>query len=243
MNIVIDTHTHTVISGHAFSILSENVAAAKKKGLYGIVMTEHGPKMPCGGPPFLIKTYGVVPKFIEGIRVYRGCEANIVNFEGELDIPDKYIKSADFAMAALHPECLTPSDKENNTKAMLNALSNPYVHALAHPGNPAYEIDVEAVVAHAAKLNKCIEINAHSFGFRTGSKPVCTQFVVLCKQYGVKICVGSDAHIQYKIGEFSGSLEVLHEYAFPEELIINSSVERFEGHLGIEPVVDEGGAG
>ena len=37
--VAVDTHTHTILSGHAFSTLSENVAAAKARGLYGICLT------------------------------------------------------------------------------------------------------------------------------------------------------------------------------------------------------------
>ena len=42
----IDTHTHTVVSGHAWSTLTENVNSARQKGLKGICLTEHGPDMP-----------------------------------------------------------------------------------------------------------------------------------------------------------------------------------------------------
>ena len=41
MNLRIDTHTHTVLSGHAHSTLLENLLFAKKKGLEGIVVTDH----------------------------------------------------------------------------------------------------------------------------------------------------------------------------------------------------------
>ena len=35
MKLDIDTHTHTVLSGHAHSTLLENILFAKKKGLSG----------------------------------------------------------------------------------------------------------------------------------------------------------------------------------------------------------------
>ena len=206
MKIEVDTHTHTVLSGHAFSTLSENVAAAKARGLKGIVMTEHGPSMPGGAPHFLIGTYGVIPLCIDGIRIYRGCEANILDVSGKLDISDKYLSKADFVLAALHRECVEPGNIEENTRSMQNALNNPFVHAIAHPGNPSFEVDIEKVVRFAGRMDKCLEINAHSFEFRKGSGPVCAEFVRLCRQYKTRICVSSDAHISYRIGEFSRAL-------------------------------------
>ena len=43
---VIDVHTHTLVSGHAFCTLKEMVdtAVAKNLEIYGI--TEHGPSIP-----------------------------------------------------------------------------------------------------------------------------------------------------------------------------------------------------
>ena len=46
MNIEIDTHTHTLASGHAYNTLREMAAMAAEKGLKGLAITEHSPKMP-----------------------------------------------------------------------------------------------------------------------------------------------------------------------------------------------------
>ena len=42
----IDTHTHTVSSGHAYSTVTENAKYAASIGLEIIGMTDHAPKMP-----------------------------------------------------------------------------------------------------------------------------------------------------------------------------------------------------
>ena len=44
-HIEVDTHTHTVLSGHAWSTLNENCIAASSRGLKGLCLTEHGPAM------------------------------------------------------------------------------------------------------------------------------------------------------------------------------------------------------
>ena len=43
---VMDLHTHTVASGHAYNSLREMAKAAAEKGLELLGITEHAPKMP-----------------------------------------------------------------------------------------------------------------------------------------------------------------------------------------------------
>ena len=45
-NSVLDLHTHTIVSGHAYSTLREMAKAASDKGLELLGITEHAPKMP-----------------------------------------------------------------------------------------------------------------------------------------------------------------------------------------------------
>ena len=53
MKTLLDVHTHTVASGHAFSTLQEMAAAASEKGLKLLGITEHAPGIPgtCSGSP------------------------------------------------------------------------------------------------------------------------------------------------------------------------------------------------
>ena len=46
MRVEIDTHTHTLASGHAYNTLNEMAQAAADKGLKGLAITEHAPEMP-----------------------------------------------------------------------------------------------------------------------------------------------------------------------------------------------------
>ena len=41
MKALIDLHTHTLVSGHAYSTIKENVEAAKLAGLKYIGLSEH----------------------------------------------------------------------------------------------------------------------------------------------------------------------------------------------------------
>ena len=46
MQIIADLHTHTSVTDHAFSTLTEMVQAAEDRGLAAIAITNHGPTNP-----------------------------------------------------------------------------------------------------------------------------------------------------------------------------------------------------
>ena len=232
MEYYIDIHTHTIASGHAYATLLENVSMAKNRGLKILGMTDHGPLMPGGPHLFHFYNLKVIPREIDGILILRGCEANIVNFHGELDIPDKVQEQLDIVIASLHDVVLSPGSREENTTALMGAMNNPKVHIIGHPGNPAFPIDEELIVKTAKEKDIMIEINNSSFGkSRIGSKDNCIKIAKLCKKYGVKILIGSDAHISYQIGEFRVVDEILREIDMPNELIMNLNKDSFIEHM------------
>jgi putative hydrolase len=231
MKIEVDTHTHTVMSGHAFSTLLENVHAAKEAGLKGFVITEHGPVMQAAPPDFHTGVFCSLPETLEGIRMYHGVETNIVDFDGAIDMPEKYVRDLDFVIASIHDVIVDPSTKEQHTRALVGALNNPYVDCIGHPGNPIFPIDRVALVREAARLDKILEINNHSFEYRTGSRENCADIIRLCKQYRVRIAIASDAHFCLSIGSFEMALAEVEAAGFPEELIVNASAERFEAYI------------
>jgi putative hydrolase len=229
--IEIDTHTHTVLSGHAFSTLWENIMAARKIGLKGLVIAEHGPAMPGGAPFNLAHSESHLPKMIEGVWVYSGAEANIIDLAGNLDIPEKFQQMLEFMIASLHIESFNPSSIEDNTQAMVNALKNVYVDVIGHPENPAYEIDSEELVAAAKRENKCLEMNSHSYRVRQKGIPVARKILELCKANNVRIAIGSDAHFSSMVASVQPVVEILKEVKFPNELIINKTRASFENYL------------
>ena len=49
MRIELDTHTHTLASGHAYSTIAEMIDAAAQKGLKLVGLAEHAPAWPGRG--------------------------------------------------------------------------------------------------------------------------------------------------------------------------------------------------
>jgi len=88
------------------------------------------------------------------------------------------------------------------------------------------------LVKKAKEKNVLIEINnSSSVRSRMGSEKTCTKIALLCKEYGVKIVVNSDAHSCFQIGDFSAAEKMLKMIEMPEELIINKSKADFLAFL------------
>jgi putative hydrolase len=170
----------------------------------------------------------ILPQEIEGVKILKSIEANIIDFDGKVDIGPKYLKRLDFVIASLHDICIEPLYVEQNTSALIGALKSPYVDAIGHPGNPVFPVDIEKVVLVCKEMDKFIEINNNSFNVRKGSEENCKQFALMCKKYKVKVICGSDAHYCEDVGNFDNVLKLLKEVDMPEELIMNLSDENFE---------------
>lgn len=219
-------------SGHAYSVLSDYIREAKKKNVEMFALTDHGPKM-WGGPHLLHLVNQIeIPREIEGIEILRGTEANIINHEGEIDIPEKVLKYLDIIIASLHPPCIKPGDKNTNTNTLIKTMESGKVDIIGHPGNTAFPVDIDAFVKAAVENNVLIEINSGSFsGRRADSWENCVEIARKAKKYGAYITTGSDAHIHYRLCDFKKIYKIIDIVNFPEELIITTSKKKLEDFL------------
>ncbi len=232
MKLKLDTHVHTLSSGHAYSTLAEYIAEAKIKGLELIAQTDHGPAMPGGPHAFHIGNQRVLPSVMEGIHVLKGVEANIIDFSGKLDLEDRYMKSLEIVLVSLHDVCIHPGDRDQNTRALIGAMKNKKVDVIGHSGNPAFPIHIDEFVKAAKAYDIMIEINNSSFGkSRRGSRPNCELIAQKAKELDVKMIAGSDSHIRYDLGNFNYAIEVFNRLDIPEELIMNTSKDKLLNHL------------
>ena len=151
----VDTHTHTILSGHAWSTLTENCLAAKAKGMKGLCLTEHAPGIECGAPSFIPHSQRMLPDLVEGIRVYKGVEMNILDHQNHVDIPSNYLKLCEFVIASIHTHMFPErADREANTATYLEMLRNPWVDILGHADDPSVPCDFEALAAQAKSSGK-----------------------------------------------------------------------------------------
>ena len=160
--ILLDAHTHTVASGHAYSSLQEMAKAAADKGLEVLGITEHGPSVPGTCPTLYFKNMFVVPRQMYGIRLLMGCEINILDTKGSLDLTDEQIGWLDLAIAGIHAAWYKAGTKEENTEGLVNVIRNPKIHMISHPGDGSCELDFEPLVLAAKEAHTLLEVNNHS---------------------------------------------------------------------------------
>ena len=78
MNFVLDTHTHTLASGHAYSTIREMAYTAGEKGLKLLGITEHAPKMPGSCHEFYFRNLRAADRLMYGVELLFGAELNIL---------------------------------------------------------------------------------------------------------------------------------------------------------------------
>lgn len=226
-----DLHIHSLASQHAYSTLAELCDAARAKQMTAIALTDHGPSMPDGAIPHHFFCLTGLPDMLDDLHFYRGAEANITNYEGQLDMEENLLSRLDFVIASYHIECIRPASVSLHTQGLIRAIANPHVDAIGHCGNPVFEIDPEPVVAACARHGKIIEINSASFKVRPGSSRICRETAALCIRYQVPVIISSDAHSKWQLGDHSAAISMLEELNFPEELILNGAPGRAEAYF------------
>jgi putative hydrolase len=224
MHIEVDSHTHTVASGHAYSTLAENVQAAAARGMKLLAITDHGPAMP-GAPHFwFFKNMRVIPRLLHGVGVLRGIEANIINFQGELDIDHETRQHLDIVLASLHEPIITPATTSKHTEGVIKAMASGHIDIFAHGGNPSFPIDIEEVAKAAAWYNVLVEINNSSFTTsRPGSEKNCAALAEAVGRHDGLLTFGSDAHIADRVGDFAECLAFITAIGFPKKQVISCS--------------------
>ena len=233
MKYLSDLHTHSIVSGHAYSTLLENINYCAEKGIKILGTSEHAPTMPGAPHYWYFGNMKVVPRVINGVTILRGCEANILDIDGSLDMTDESSRNLDYMIASFHEPVFKPRSREENTLAILNVMDKyDKVEILGHLGNPNYQLNYEAIIKKAKEKDIMIEINNSSLlgSSRIGSDVNCKKVALLCKEIGTKVILTSDAHINTCIGVFNKGIELLEEIQMPKELVMNDP-EKLIAHL------------
>ena len=153
MRDIVDVHTHTIASGHAYNTLMEMVRAAQEKGLKVYGITEHAPKMPGSCHSMYFRNLKVVERRYGDMELLLGVELNILDERGTVDMVPEELEQMDVAIASLHIPCITPGSREWNTECVVNAIKNPLINIIGHPDDSRYPLDNEAVVQAAKEYH------------------------------------------------------------------------------------------
>lgn len=231
---LLDLHTHTIMSGHAYSTLKEMAEAAARKGLKLLGVSEHAPAMPGSCHEMYFRNFKAIGRRYYGVELLLGAELNIMSAKGAVDLPERTLRRMDYAIASLHDQCLPAASRAENTAALIGAMEHPYVNVIGHPDNGKYPVDYEAVVDAAARCAVILEVNNSSLypnSHRPNARENSAVMLQLCAQRGVPVVVSSDAHFEAQVGDHDLAYEMLRQLDFPEALVLNRSVEELKAAL------------
>ena len=123
MRDVLDAHTHTIVSGHAYNTMTEMMQAAAEKEAG--TACDHRPRLPANArqhPSVLFQQFRYDrPGNITGRnsaappRYLIGVELNILP-GGDIDLGPKDLAKMDVAIASIHPPCYLCRDADEYTR-------------------------------------------------------------------------------------------------------------------------------
>lgn len=228
ITIEVDSHTHTISSGHAYSTLQENIETAANNNIKLLAVTDHGPAMPGGPHRWYFMNMRIIPRVINGVGILRGVEANIINDQGELDIDSDVLQHMDIVLGSLHRPIFPSQNKKVHTHAVVKAMETGNIDVFAHGGNPFFPIEAREIAQAAVEYNVLIEVNNSSFTTsRAGSEKNCTALVEAVADCGGMITFGTDAHIASRVGVFDECIALINKVGFPQEKIISQSAKNY----------------
>lgn len=229
--ISLDSHTHSIASGHGTtSMIHQMAESASKKELKILCVTDHGPATLGSAKESYFRNLKYASKERYGVKILYGCETNILDYFGAVDLPQNILKTLDYNLAGFHIQNLKPGSVSENTKALLHVMDNPYIHTIAHPDDVKYPLNYKVIVEHAVDTHTLLELNETSLslnGYRGNTTPNSIELLKWCAHYNHPIVLGSDSHGIHKIGQFKYCLELLNQIHFPKELILNTNEHFF----------------
>ena len=226
--LVLDIHTHTLASGHAYGTVRENAMAASEKGLAGLGLSEHAPGIPGTCDPIYFRNITAIPRNLYGVNIYYGAENNVLN-NGHMAMEGNDIRRLDYCIAGIHLFCYEDEGTEKNTDNVISCMRDPKVFFISHPDDGRFPLDYERLVLAAKELGVALEVNdshVRNPGNRNSIENI-RIYLEYCMKYRASIFVGSDAHDPSEVARFDSAIKLLDEFGFDEDLIINNSEEKF----------------
>ena len=224
----IDLHTHTIASGHAINTVYELAKEASKKGVKVLGIADHGPKLPGSANEMYFEILYRAPRRIFGIKVLYGIELNIIDYEGRVDLSEKYFKNLDFLSAGIHVDSSLGGGSEGEyTRATIKVMENKDISIFTHAYLLKRPTDIEKIAQAACDNHKLLEISTTHFECRKLNEECferLTEMIKVVKKNKSKILLSSDAHFAHEIGIDKGLRKNMKKLGLTEKDIANNDI-------------------
>lgn len=219
-----DLHTHTCASGHGTKDRITDLAKeAARRQMEVLGISDHGPASPgsAGLSYFRGLSLGEPVRF--GVTVRYGAEANILDTDGRLDIPDEILQTLDYCIISMHRPVYTSGSAAENTKAYLRAMRHPKVKIIGHCDDSRFPVDYRELLKGALSCGVVPELNNVSLlpdSYRRDCRENSIRMLRTCETLSCPVVLSSDSHGREHIGEVNAALALTEETGFPEQLIL-----------------------
>ena len=235
-----DPHTHSTFSDGK-NTLEENILAGVGKGLKKIALTDHAYLHMAYGvsmrrlDEYLKEAYELKKAYNRDIEVLVGMEFNLLDTEGNIDIPLGYADEFELKLIGVHKLTKYSNFKsivymmgyqlfdkirysrkvlDINTKSYIAAIENNDIDIVAHPSNIA-RVDFKALAETCERTNTLLEINARHPDLRKGD-------VEKVLETKANFILGSDSHRAESIGECGYGSRFIEENSIPLNRVVNA---------------------
>ena len=215
-------HNHTLYSDGKCT-LSELKELAKSCGRTYIGISDHTKRVNDIDESAIIKQYREIEELNNSEHnfvILKGLECEILT-NGQLDIPDYYLKSCDYVISAIHSD--TCMKKVEATNRLVRAIENPYTNILAHPSSRIYKkkvglfIDIYKIIDACIANNVAIEINGDAD--RLDLDPLYIEYAL---NRGAYFTVDSDTHSFEGFRNINNAIKIAEDQCIPPERILNT---------------------
>jgi len=203
-NNMYDLHIHSIYSDGT-SRIDEIAKYAKRKGLKIIAITDHCSYDSWGNKLLDLKTVMERRNIIENTRIadliiLNGLEADILA-NGHVVLPKGLGKEFfDVIIGSFHILVGVHEWERSLLSVIKSGMVDIIGHPLAYIGKIPWDV-AEKIAIAAADHGVAMELNSH-YPFPD------IEFLEICREYGVKFSVGSDAHNLYAVGNVAECFEL-----------------------------------
>ena len=192
-----DLHSHTNNTDGRYS-LEEMVAAAQKKGLSYLAITDHSKRLTIANGLDEKRLFAQIELIkslnahLKNFTILAGIEVDILE-DGSLDFDNNILKELDLTVCSIHSKFNLPEKVQ--TERIIRAMDNPYFNILGHPTGrlinirKPYKIDLERIFIAAKERHCFIEINS-----QPARLDINDIYARTAKDIGLKFSISSDAH-------------------------------------------------
>lgn len=218
----VDLHSHTLHSACGNHSALEMIDWARKKGLKGLAITDHGPAL---GRMITSTFYQRFQNPYRDIHLLKGMECNLLE-NGTIDLPVKFLKWMDVVLLGIHYNLPQDLNADYYTERMIKAIeNNPCIDIITHPNDEHFPLHFKEVAKVARKHGVALELNNSKTALGVVDPQVTKDLIRACKEEGCQLVINGDAHAVTEIGEDESVRPYLDELHFPKELWVNRTAD------------------